>query len=363
MDRPRRWLVPLLLLALLTGRASAQLWPEHADVPQRQFGAVGEVSASEPVFDRQMPPQAGPTAFQEIAPLELRDESLAGYAFANDEVPAFDEVPNFEPHDDCVACRPGHANDVWGWKLLPQAILYRAYLAGVKESRFGSAWVHTRDQGWLWDIALGGRVGILRYGNLGETNPEGYQLDIEGAGLPRLDLEEEHDLVSADFRFGIPFTYRQGPWQAKLAYYHLSSHLGDEYMIKNPSYVRYNYSRDVAVLGLGYFVTDELRLYGEAGWAFACDVGEPWEFQFGFDYAPAYATGLRGAPFVAANGHLREEVEFGGNLVFQAGWAWRGGGPGRLFRLGFEYFNGKSRQFEFFDQFEEQLGLGLWYDY
>jgi hypothetical protein len=28
-----------------------------------------------------------------------------------------------------------------------------------------------------------------------------------------------------------------------------------------------------------------------------------------------------------------------------------------------EYFNGKSPQFEFFDQSEQRLGFGLWYDF
>lgn len=268
-----------------------------------------------------------------------------------------------DEYDD-LTFAPAGPVEPWTWKLLPDSLLYRAYLAGAKESRFASFWAHTRDQGWLWEITLGGRAGIVRYGTWDEVDPEGIQLDIEGATQPRLDLEEEHDMVAADFRFGVPLTYRRGPWQTKLAFYHLSAHLGDEFLLKNPSVERINYSRDVMMLGLGYFVTPDLRIYGEAGWAWYSDGGsDPWEFQFGFDYAPALPTGFRGAPFLAVNGHLRQEVEYGGNLVVQTGWAWRSHGPGRLFRFGVEYFNGKSRQFEFFDRFEEQIGLGLWFDY
>ena len=36
------------------------------------------------------------------------------------------------------------------------------------------------------------------------------------------------------------------------------------------------------------------------------------------------------------NSHLREEVDFGGNVVVQAGWQWRGRGPGHLIRIGME---------------------------
>ena len=45
-----------------------------------------------------------------------------------------------------------------------------------------------------------------------------------------------------------------------------------------------------------------------------------------------------------------------------AGWLWRGQ-SGRIMRTGLHYYNGKSNQFEFYDRFEQQVGVGLWYDY
>jgi hypothetical protein len=252
----------------------------------------------------------------------------------------------------------------WSWVILPEGIIYRSYLAGVKEPRFSSVWFHEKDQGALWDIALGGRVGILRYGSDDPRHPEGWQLDIEGAAFPRLDPTPNRDLVSADFRFGIPLTYGEGPYQTKFAYYHLSSHLGDEFLLANPGVERINYTRDALVWGHSVYWTEDLRLYGEIEWAFHPGGGaEPWAFQFGADYAPAGPTGFRGAPFAALNVHLREEVDFGGHFTAQTGWQWRGGRTGKLFRIGLHYLNGKSPQFEFFDNFEEQIGGGIWYDY
>ena len=61
--------------------------------------------------------------------------------------------------------------------------------------------------------------------------------------------------------------------------------------------------------------------------------------------------------------HLREEVDFGGNMVVQAGWAWRRVPRGALFRIGLEYFTGKSDQYEFFDRTEHRLGWGIWADF
>jgi hypothetical protein len=110
-------------------------------------------------------------------------------------------------------------------------------------------------------------------------------------------------------------------------------------------------------------LTDSLRIYGEVGWAFYSHASEPWELQFGIDYAPRRATGLRGAPFFAFNGYLREELDFGGMFTAQAGWAWRADKRAHLLRLGFQYYNGASSQYAFLPYHEQQLGLWAWYDF
>ena len=34
-----------------------------------------------------------------------------------------------------------------------------------------------------------------------------------------------------------------------------------------------------------------------------------------------------------------------------------------LMRAGFHYFNGKSNQYSFYNEHEQQLGMAVWYDY
>jgi hypothetical protein len=170
-------------------------------------------------------------------------------------------------------------------------------------------------------------------------------------------------MVSTDFRFGLPITMRQGPWETKFGYYHLSSHLGDLYMLSHPAAVRINYVREAVVLGLGYRPFPDVRIYGEANYAFHVDGGaKPWEFQFGAEYSPARPTGLAGAPFIALNGVIRQDVNYSGSLTAEAGWQWRGV-TGHLFRFGAQYFTGKSEERQFFNQYENYIGLGVWYDY
>jgi hypothetical protein len=36
---------------------------------------------------------------------------------------------------------------------------------------------------------------------------------------------------------------------------------------------------------------------------------------------------------------------------------------GRLLRIGLQYYNGKSIQYEFFDEDQQLFGYGIWVDY
>lgn len=248
-------------------------------------------------------------------------------------------------------------------QVLPDGLIYRPYLAGPKEPRLGAHIARIPDDTWIWGATVGGRVGLLRLGSSDPIRPRGFQIDAEGAAMIRLDIEEQTDVRSADFRGGVGFSWGNEVAQMRFAYYHLSSHLGDEFLIKNPTFPVFGQSRDALTLGLSYYLLDDLRLYSEVGWAFASTASEPWEVQFGIDYAPRQPTGFRGAPFIAANGHLREEHDFGGGVTVQAGWAWRADTTAHLFRVGFLYFNGKSSQYAFLPYHEELLGAGMWYDF
>ena len=242
--------------------------------------------------------------------------------------------------DDLWAPRP------WAWQLLPNNLIYTSYLAGPKEPRFATVWYDdtaadpftpTQPNGWMWDMTTGGRMSLLRYGSDPVLHPQGFEVQIEGAAFVRLDPGDEIDLRSSDYRFGIPLVFGIGRWQTKFGYYHLSAHLGDEGMLKHPSFPRVNYLRDAMVWGNSYYLLDWLRIYGDVGYSFNNSGGsEPWEFQFGTELIQARPTGVHGAPFLAVNGMSRQELDWGGNVCVQTGWAWRGQRSERLLRIGFE---------------------------
>lgn len=257
-----------------------------------------------------------------------------------------------------------HQDSTWGWWLLPEGLLYKSYVAGEKEPRFSSAFLAEQGGDVLWDSVLGGRVGLVRYGTQRGIQPEGVQLDIEGGAFVRLLPTEERDVQAVDFRMGVPLTYREGPFQAKFGYYHISSHLGDEFLLKNPGFDRINYVRDAFVIGVGYFPIDSLRLYAEASWAFFTGrEGAPWDFQTGLEWGSPEPTAIYGSPFFAMNVLLREETDWSGSLNVLAGWQWRGFTSDHVFRAGLQYFTGKNNQYSFTQDNQTLIGAGIRYDY
>ena len=262
--------------------------------------------------------------------------------------------PGFEPWNDSTSL---------GLQVLPSGLIYHSYLADVKESRFATSGITITiglDLGH-GDWAAGSACCATAARTV--EHPEGCQLDLEGAAFPRLDLEHQEDVTSVDYRFGVPFTYGWDRYQVKFGYIHICSHLGDEFMLKNPGVERINYVRNGLSWGNSYYCTRNLRVYAETSWAFECDGGaKPWEFQFGIEYSPARPAGLHPKPFFAINGDIRQEVDYGGNICVETGYQWRGA-ANHLFRAGVQYFAGKSDQYEFFKQYEEKIGLGLWYDF
>lgn len=284
-----------------------------------------------------------------------------GVPYGAVEVPLDDPAFAGPVITDAYPCEPEN----WFWQVLPSGLIYHSYWAGVHEPRLSIVAMDEQGSQAFWDGTVGGRVGLVRYGNGQAIFPQGWQLDVEAAAILRMTLDEIRDFEMADYRVGVPLTYGIDNWQFKFAGYHLSSHLGDEFAIANPGSLndRINYVRDALVLGVSYYPVAAVRLYSEAAYAFNVDGGaKPWEFQFGTEIARPGPTGIHGTPFLAINGHLREEHDFGGDITTQAGWLWRGQ-TGQVVRAGVHYFNGKSSQYQIFDENEQQIGVGLWYDF
>ena len=333
-----------------------------ADPPEVVYGGIPDgalnfdAASTAPVLmeNGACPKEGGIPAYYQISPSDQITWSTDGRKFNP-----------FEATDAGYGTCGMDGNDrIWKPILLPKGLIYHSYLAGRKEPRLASMFTRDDDYGWLWDITLGGRVPLFRYGTENPVEPEGFQIDMEGAALLRLDFERNRELAGTDYRAGLPITYGTRHWQYKFGYYHVSSHLGDNYLLANFR-KRVHYVRDELVLGLSFKPVSAVRLYGETGWAFnAGETTSPWEFQVGAEYSPVYDPERRfkGSPFAAVAGHLFQELDFGGYFNSQVGWQWRNASNSR-FRLGAEFYCGCDDQFQFHYTYQRKAGLGFWYDF
>ncbi len=269
---------------------------------------------------------------------------------------------------------PGHGPELpaednpWHWQWLPNGVLYRAYFASNRESRLAVHLIHEDKQDKnFWDPVLGGRFPLLRYGDESKLYPQGFQVDAEAAALARLTLDEDRDMTSTDYRFGLPLTWRKGHWETKLGYYHISSHMGDEWIVKHyqetGEVYRLNYVRDCIMYGIAYRPDANWRFYVGGDYAFWTSSGaEPWQFELGVEYSPILLPGIHGSPFSAVHFKWNEECDWETYFSFEFGWQWKTTYQHTM-RTGLYYMSGCADQYQRYNRHETQVGYGLWFDF
>lgn len=319
-------------------------------------------------------------AHVEMVSDEQADHLLADPAEPVPPVPEISPLPDsgldLAPYEEKPELRrdiitPGQvfreANEpCYEYQILPGSLLYHSYLAGEKEPRMQFLQLYdTKSDRRLWEAVLGGRVGIFRYGQPGPKVQEAFQVDLEGAVFARVLPDEPSAMLeSSDYRAGLLGTWRFGNEAYKAGYYHISSHVGDEFLLANPGVNRINYVRDAVIVGASRDFLEAYRIYGEIAYAIGAQGGaEPWELQFGGEYTPAVGPGLKGAPFAAVNSHYRQEFGSSLGVNFNAGWGWQGEETLHRLRLGLNLYSGPSLNYQRFDEYESLVGGGIWFDY
>jgi Protein of unknown function (DUF1207) len=250
---------------------------------------------------------------------------------------------------------------------LPATLLWKPPTANLREPQFYGIFHNMGGKSYI-DTAIGAQFGLGRIAPAGRSDPtkqlenEGIQLDVFGAVFTRFD--PKRFLTAADYRAGIPLTYKKGPWSTKLSYEHTSTHIGDEYSqayhVKQKPLVL-----DEVVYGLSRYFGDNLRLYGQIGYAFntakETNANNRTRFDWGVSYTNYYDTGPVGRPFAAYDMDIRSYQSYTPNNSFQVGWQWVN--HGRDVRLAVQVFSGRSMFGQFYTHNESWVGFGGYYSF
>jgi hypothetical protein len=143
-----------------------------------------------------------------------------------------------------------HEAEGLGAVLFPEDQIFCPLVADPKEPRSFASYLRGKfrtlddPSGEMTNIAavgLGDSFGLVRFG--GPSIGEGLQLDVIGSIFAQFDLgAPSNDLINADYVIGVPLTFRRRGFSLRTKLYHQSSHLGDEYLLRDTDIERENLS-------------------------------------------------------------------------------------------------------------------------
>ena len=193
-----------------------------------------------------------------------------------------------------------------------------------------------------------------------------WQAGVEAGAFVIHDYDTTSwDQINADYLFGAIFAYRKDTLSGLFRVFHLSSHIGDEYLLHN-DVDRENFSYEALGLTLSKDYNEWLRVYAGGEYRFSRSPKDlkPFAVQYGFEVESpvAYLQGIL-RPVAAADFQHKEDNDWSGEVSIQAGTLVENSLliKHRLrFMLG--YFNGHSPNGQFNKKSVEYISFGMYYN-
>lgn len=269
------------------------------------------------------------------------------------------------------------AGEQEGYVPLPRGDVFCPLIADPKATRsFASLLRHESGPG-LSDAALdiastgiGDSFGLGRWS--GNRPGDGIQFSLTAGVFAQFDLgTPSYDMLNADYVVGLPLTLRRGWFSSRLRLYHQSSHLGDEYLLREPPDRQDR--EDLSFESLELILSADagpLRFYGGGEMLFGRepeDLGRQ-VAHGGVEFRPMPRIlplgSLGGFRFVAAGDvKFAKEQDWDPAISARAGLEYdRAGGsvtPARRWGIFGEFYTGPSPYGQFFREKVRLMGLGI----
>lgn len=162
--------------------------------------------------------------------------------------------------------------------------LFRPFIADPRQLTYSAGW-RFNDNAMTKnniDVSYGDSLAIYRWLDVWPWNGQ-LQLDLEGCLWAIFNpCYDSAPLMNADYFGGLALTYATERWQFRLRGFHISSHVGDEFLLNHPHFVRKNPSAEYLDFFISHDLTEEIRVYGGVGWIVAQDKS--------FKFSPFYSA-------------------------------------------------------------------------
>lgn len=247
--------------------------------------------------------------------------------------------------------------------FLPEGELFDPLLADPDWPRFSAEYQ------WRLGSDEFKRVGAVSFGeSLALVRSRQYEWGEWEFGLhANMDAifdmaEKSFDLSNEDYVFGLTWSVLTRGVTTQLRVYHLSSHLGDEYLIANNAFERNHVSLEAIDLLVSYEPFEWLRIYGGIGALINPNPSfDPMTTEFGVEVVStmSFASG-RLTPIAGMDIQINQQNDWIPDVAMIAGL--RLAQPGNdVRRIEFvaRYYNGRSPEGQFFREKIESLGLGF----
>jgi hypothetical protein len=250
--------------------------------------------------------------------------------------------------------------------LFPLGQLFYPPMASPKEPRTHVTYLSLdlpNDTINVGSVGFGDSFGLVRWPGWGRK--DAWQLSISGAVLAQFNMDDNSDLINADYIIGFPLSYRNGPFSARARLFHQSSHLGDEFLL-NPQQdelkvTRLNLSFETIEL-LGALEWNGFQL--SAGPSYILHTDSPLKrdsFQAGLDYQsrkPVFRPSMR--LFASVLYHTWEETDWNADVNVKAGINIRSPyTEKRAIQIFGEYYHGNLPFGQFYELRADYYGLGI----
>lgn len=247
-------------------------------------------------------------------------------------------------------------------------------VANPRETSFCLAW-RSRDTAFkdkVVAVSLGDTFPIYRWEGWGKEKTGTMQVAIEGGIWATFNYpNNDPDLLNTDYLVGIPFNYCNGSWNFRTRLYHISAHLGDEYIQTHQGVKRLNPSFEAVDLYTMYDLNPSTWIYGGIGCVLRSDKTFPLKRLYGDVGIELRAKqnfyhdrNLVMQPFWATNVHMAQTHKFSPEVNTDLGIEWSQiPGTGRKLRTFLEYFHGYSQEGQFANQRTNFFAVKVSYGY
>lgn len=274
------------------------------------------------------------------------------------------EMPEATARHSAPAKKAGDGSELSShdFVMFPKGRLFEPLIADPRWPHFSVTY-----QGYIDNDELK-NVGATSFGEsfafLRRDAPFGgkWELGIQAAVFAIFDLDADSlDLINADYWVGVPISYRKNKFSGLFRIFHQSSHLGDEYLLRN-RVDRINLSYESVDIKVSCEFTESLRVYGGGGFLFHRDPSDlaPWATQCGLEMkSPQRFWGEKMRPIGGLDIQSWEETNWDPDWCLRMGIQLEGSQKtSRKVQFMLEYFNGHSPNGQFYRRLIEYIGIG-----